>query len=246
MIVSIIMPTYNAASNVAESIESILAQTLSDWELIISDDCSTDETVNIVNGYTEQFDNIKLITSNKNQGSAIARNTAVDESSGRYIAFLDADDLWLPNKLERQLNFMIKFDIGLSNTSYQKFDASGNRGVVRSCEKVNYTDLLKSNSIGCLTVMYDTQKIGKNHMPNLRRKQDYALWLELLRNKVEHCYGLDEVLAKYRSQGGNTSNKTRAFKEQWFFYRHYLGLGVCNSIYFFSYYAFSGLLKFIK
>lgn len=246
MLVSIIMPTYNSSATIRQSIDSVICQTYHNWELIISDDCSSDDTVLIVKEYQSRGVNIILLESKKNMGSALARNNALDQAKGRYIAFLDSDDIWICDKLMKQMDFFYESKADAIFSSYQKFDSNKDRGIVQVPIKASYGGLLKTNYIGCLTVIYDTKKIGKIKMPNLRRKQDYALWLEILKIDGIKFYGMQEVLAKYRCEGGNTSNKTRALKEQWFFYREHLDFGLTKSIYYICNYSIFGLLKFLK
>ncbi|MFA0568294.1 glycosyltransferase family 2 protein [Vibrio gallaecicus] len=246
MKVSIIMPSYNSAATIGKSIESVLEQSYKDWELIISDDCSNDDIVSVVKVYQDQGYDIKLLRNDDNLGSGPTRNRAISIASGKYIAFLDSDDLWLPNKLSIQITYMKENDIAFSFTSYRKFDFQGQRGEHIVSSKVTYKQLLKSNPIGCLTVVYDCEKIGKCYMPALRRKQDYALWLNILDKYDIDAFGIPEVLAEYCCSGGVTSNKLDVIKDQWRFYRNHLKFGFVRSTYYFFFYATSGLKKYLK
>tara|TARA_B100000886_G_scaffold333529_1_gene287705 strand:+ start:814 stop:1563 length:750 start_codon:yes stop_codon:yes gene_type:complete len=197
-LVSIITPTYNSEKFISETINSILKQTYTNWELLITDDCSTDKTVEIVESYVKKDYRIKFFSLKKNSGAAIARNNSIKNSKGRYISFLDSDDLWLKNKLELQINFMKKGDYALTYTSYEKFKNKNTFISNIYCfDKLNYNDMLRNNYIGCLTAIYDSNLLGKILMPNIRRRQDYALWLKILK-KVDYAYGLDIILSKYR------------------------------------------------
>jgi len=197
-LVSIITPTYNSEKFISETIKSVLNQTYTNWELLITDDLSTDNTVAIVESHAKNDSRIKLFKLEKNSGAAIARNNSINNSRGRYIAFLDSDDLWLLNKLELQIEFMKKGNYALTYTSYEKFKNKDTFiSNIYSLNKLNYNNMLKNNYIGCLTAIYDSKLLGKMFMPNIRRRQDYALWLKILK-RIDYAYGLDMVLSKYR------------------------------------------------
>ena len=197
-LVSIITPSYNSGKFISETINSIINQTYTNWELLITDDLSTDNTIEIVESYAKNDSRIKLFKLEKNSGAAIARNNSINNSKGRYIAFLDSDDLWLANKLELQIEFMKKGNYALTYTGYEKFK---NKDTFISniyySNKLNYNNMLKNNYIGCLTAIYDAKILGKMLMPNIRRRQDYALWLKILK-RIDYAYGLNMVLSKYR------------------------------------------------
>lgn len=244
--VSIIMPSFNAEATLSDSIKSVQAQTLSDWELLITDDNSTDRTYEIALEFAAQDPRIKVFQLKKNRGAGMARNYSIEHARGRFIAFLDSDDLWLPEKLEKQLDFMRENDATLAYTAYQKFSSQGNRGVVHVPRKVAYRQLLRSCAIGCLTAMYDTEKTGgKRYMSAIRKRQDYALWLSILKSS-DYAWGLDEVLAKYRSDRGMTANKFTVFKYQWAVYRDLENVGLMRSCWYFLNYAVQGYLKHLK
>lgn len=230
-LVSIITPTYNSERFVAETIRSVLAQTYANWELLIVDDASSDETVSIVQQFAKQDDRIKLHTLQTNSGAAIARNTAIEMASGDYIAFLDADDLWKAEKLEKQIAFMQKNDIAVSFSSYELMDEAGNslQKMIKALPKVNYSKMLKSNYIGNLTGMYDASKLGKVYMPNIRKRQDWALWLQLVHN-VGYAYSLPEPLAIYRVRDNSiSSNKLNLLKYNYAIYRKARNFGTFKS-----------------
>lgn len=245
--VSIITPLYNCEKFISCTIESVLQQTYTNWEMIIVDDKSTDRSLQKAKYYARKDSRIKIIQSDKNNGAAIARNRAIKESNGHYIAFLDSDDLWLPNKLEYQVMFMFNNKITFSYTAYKKIDEDEtNRGVVSVPQSVTYYDLLNTNIIGCLTAMYDASKLGKLYMPNIARRQDYALWLKILRKEGE-AFGLDIPLAVYRVRDNSiSSNKLKAAAYQWKVYRDIEQLNLFKSIHHFINYSYHGFKKYIK
>lgn len=241
---SIITPLHNSENFLEKTINSVLEQTNKNWEMIIVDDCSSDKGLIIAENYAKQDGRIKIIKLEKNSGAAIARNFAIEVASGRFIAFLDSDDLWHPKKLENQINFMLERDVDFSYTFYSKIDELGkNSGVMTAPSKVGYADLLKTCVIGCLTVIYDSEKLGKIYMPKNTRREDYATWLSILK-KTDFAYGLPEVLAYYRVyHGQSSSNKLRMAKENWLIYRRVENLGFFRSLYYFSNYAVRGVLR---
>lgn len=245
-LVSIITPTYNSGKFILEAYNSILSQTYTNWEWVVTDDCSSDDTFMILSSLSDQDDRVKVYKSESNQGAGSARNISIKHASGRYIAFLDSDDLWLPNKLEKQVCFMSDNDLALSYTWYRKFTHySGDLGEIRAPKTITYKQLLKTNVIGCLTAIYDTEKVGKCYMPLIRKRQDFGLWLFILK-KTDRVAGLPEVLAKYRVDTGMTQNKVEVLKWQWKFYREVVGLSVVSSCYYFCHYAINGFLKYKK
>lgn len=196
-LVSVIMPSYNTASLIAESIQSVLDQSYASWELIIVDDCSSDDTDDIVRPFLSDK-RIRYIKNEKNSGAAVSRNKALLEAKGKWIAFLDSDDLWLPDKLEKQIRFMEDNGYFFSYTKYMEIDANGNSNhvVVSGPKKITKTSFYNYCWPGCLTVMYDRESIGLIQIKNIRKNNDYAMWLKVC-HKAD-CYLLDEVLAKYR------------------------------------------------
>lgn len=246
-IVSIIMPSYNSAQTIRESIESVQRQSLVDWELLITDDHSTDETKSIIKHYQIKDSRIKLFALESNGGAGVARNNSIENAKGRFIAFLDSDDVWHKNKLEKQIDFMIENGYALTYTAYQKIDTNGRLGgLIQPPLKVSYKELLKSNVIGCLTAVYDTELVGKVYMPHIRKRQDMALWLLIL-NKIDFAWCLNEVLAYYREGHVSlSSNKFKVLSSQWFFYRKYLMLNPFSSAYYFANYVFRAFYKHRK
>lgn len=244
-LVSIITPAYNSEKYIIDTIQSVKSQTYKNWEMIIVDDYSTDNTVNIVSEEMKKDSRIKLIKLNKNQGAAIARNTGINSAKGRYIAFLDSDDLWEPNKLEVQLNFMKANNVEFSFTSYKIVNEFGEETgkIIDVPSKIDYEGLLKNTIIGCLTVMLDIQKLGLVQMPNMRTRQDTALWLSILKRGYL-AYGIQQPLAKYRKKSGSiSSNKIKVAKQNWKLYRDIEKLSFLKSLWCFTNYAFNGIKK---
>jgi glycosyltransferase involved in cell wall biosynthesis len=242
--VSVITPLHNSAAYISETIESVLAQTYQAWELIVVDDVSTDQSVQIVEAFVERDARIKLIKLEENSGAAVARNTAIKAASGRYIAFLDSDDLWLPDKLDKQLAFMQMHGHPFTFSAYSRIDEQGQPlGLVGVPDKVSYRQMLKTSVIGCLTAMYDTVYFGKVYMPLIRKRQDYGLWLKLLK-QVEHAHGLQQPLGLYRVRRDSiSSNKLNTSTYNWRLYRDVENLSFLSSCYYFSHYAVRGLLR---
>jgi teichuronic acid biosynthesis glycosyltransferase TuaG len=247
LLVSIIMPCYNSSIYINLSIEAIINQTYTNWELLITDDNSSDNTINIINEYMSFDKRIKLFKLKINSGAAIARNNSIKNSNGRFIAFCDSDDIWIPNKLDRQLTFLIQNNFSLIYSAYQKIDNANNLGaIIKVPHIISYNDLLKTCSMGCLTVMYDSKKIGLNYFPIIRIRQDYALWLTILK-KIKVAYGLNEVLAYYRTR--NNSISSNKFKSAFYHFRvlrKIANLSFFKSTYYFLFYIFYGFTKYIK
>lgn len=218
---SIIMPTYNSEKYLCDSIQSAMAQSFDNWELIISDDGSEDKTLEIVKKFQSQDERIKLIRSPTNMGAANSRNAAVELAEGRYIAFLDSDDIWLPEKLSYQLDFMQLNDVAFSYARYQKINENGEL-ITDSCylpSKIDYHTLLGNQVIGCLTAVYDSEVFGKVYMPNIAKNEDFCLWLALLK-RVKYAYCCDETIAQYRVRKGSvSSNKFLSLYYVWIVYR---------------------------
>ncbi|HBA7972700.1 TPA: glycosyltransferase family 2 protein, partial [Escherichia coli] len=235
---------FNSEKTIQAAIESVRAQTYSSWELIISDDNSSDSTVEIVEKNVLYEPRIILIQHSENRGAGFSRNDAISKARGKYIAFLDSDDIWHEKKLEIQIRFMSERKLALSYTQYQKINMEGVKGkIIIPPGVTSYSELLKSNVIGCLTAVYDQEILGKMYMPLIRKRQDMALWLDILK-KIEFAYCVPEVLAFYR-EGHNSlsSNKIKILSSQWDFYRGHLKFGIFRSAYYFSFYVFKALKK---
>ena len=244
-LVSIIMPLYNCETFVEDAIQSILEQTYQNWELIIVDDMSTDNSYSVVEEYIRGEVRIKLHKMAENSGVAAARNYAIELAEGTFIAFLDSDDLWLPTKLVKQIEAMEMENILLSYGSYILIDENGNsRGIFKAKNKVSYEDMLKTSEIGTLTMMYNADDLGKYYFLEVGH-EDYVMKLQVLK-KVEFAKGISEPLAKYRVLNNSlSSNKFIAARWQWKIYREIENLSFLKSIYYFTIYTYIGLKKYI-
>lgn len=242
LLVSVIMPTYNSTGTVVESIQSVLSQTYKNWELIIVDDRSTDNTWQVIQTYADKYDNIRVYQNKENLGAGASRNFAIEKAKGRFIAFLDSDDLWTEDKLSEQIAFMLENDYPLTYTHYSRFTSEEELSVVTAPEYTTYKKLMYSNVIGCLTAVYDTEALGKRYMPLIRKRQDMGLWLDILKDTPK-AYCLPKPLAKYRMDSGMTANKFSVLSYQWKFYRDVVGLSLPRSLFTFSVYAVKGTMK---
>ena len=245
-LVSIITPLYNSEKFIVETIKSVLAQTYTNWEMLIVNDCSKDNGASIVEEYVEKDKRIKLFNNEKNMGVSFTRNRAIDLSNGKYIAFLDSDDLWYKEKLKKQIRMMEEKNISLSYTAYTKMNEDGSlRGKIEVPEKVNYKKLLKGNIMGCLTVIA-RKDILKDSYFRQTKQEDYILWLELLK-KVEFSYGIQESLAFYRVlENSRSSNKIDLVNFNWRIYREVEKLSLVESIYYFVIYLVKGIKRYMK
>lgn len=245
--VSIITPTYNSLQFLEDTLESILNQTYTNWELLITDDCSTDGTWELLQKYQKQDNRIKIFRLERNSGPGVARNNSIKQAQGRFIAFCDSDDLWKSEKLEKQVKFLIEKKIPFTYSAYQKIDFTGTKGGVISVPlKITYKDLLKTCSIGCLTAIYDTHKIGKVLFPEIRKRQDYGLWLKIFQI-IHYTTGMKEVLAYYRIRKNSvSSNKLVAAKYHYKVLREVGKVSLFKSWYYFLHYAFNAFFKYLK
>lgn len=235
VLVSVIMPTYNCGKYIGQSIQSVIDQTVTDWEIQIVDDCSTDHTDEVLKPYLKKYPNIHYYCLAENGGPAAARTEAIKRADGKYIAFLDSDDLWLPEKLEKQIAFMENTGAKFSCTAYSQMDDEGNdlHMVIVPPERTGYQKCIRlSNPIGNLTVIYDQEALGKFEVPMIRKRNDFALWLQILK-KTDYCYGMDEVLAVYRlgRKDSVSSKKLKQAKYHWQLYREIEGHGMVRSAY---------------
>ena len=233
ILVSIVTPVYNSEKYLEESMASVLAQTHENWEHILVDDCSSDSSAALIKSFQKKDPRIKYRRLEKNSGAGIARNRAIALAQGRYIAFLDSDDRWYPEKLEKQLRFMKQNDYHFTFTDYDMIDTAGEKlsKYIKCKPIVSYKSALYKNPIGCLTVMYDLDFFGKQYMPSIRKRQDYGLWLSLL--KKTNGYGLNECLASYRTGNESISaNKLDLLKYEWKIYREVEGLSWFKSAFF--------------
>lgn len=230
-LVSIIMPSYNTAPYIKQTIQSVLDQTYTNWELIIVDDCSSDNTDEVLAEIHDE--RIRYFKNEKNLGAAVSRNKALREAKGQWIAYLDSDDLWMPEKLEKQISFMEKNNYSFSYTNYEEIDADGNKtGVkVTGPKKITKTGMFNYCWLGCLTVMFNASKIGLIQIEDIKKNNDYAMWLKVC--KKTECYLLDEFLGQYR-KGRVGSVSTHSIKTMigWHYklYKEAEGMGTVASL----------------
>ena len=230
-LVSIIMPTYNCAKFIGKTIESVLNQTYSNWELIIVDDCSKDNTEEVVKAFNDS--RIKYNKLENNSGAAIARTEAMKIASGTYMAFLDSDDLWKKDKLEKQLKFMKENNYNFTCTAYEQINEAGEKlnKIIKTKTRADYNRILLDCPVGNSTVMYNVEKLGKFEVPNIRKRNDDCLWLQILK-KEKYIYGMTEVLMEYRIRSNSiSSNKFSLIKYHWQLYREIEHLSVFRSVF---------------
>ncbi|MBD0831205.1 glycosyltransferase family 2 protein [Aestuariibaculum sediminum] len=229
--VSIITPVFNCEKYLPECINSVINQTFVDWELILIDDCSTDSSRDIIEEYALKDSRIKTYFFNENVGAGIARNKGIDIAKRRFIAFLDSDDYWHDQKLELQLNFMLKNEYPFSYTRYYQLDKVNNpTKIINSPGSVNHLQLMFNNYIKTLTAIYDSNIVGKVFMPDYRKRQDWGLWFNIL-NKTKKAYCLKHPLAYYRTSNEESlsKNKLDLLKQNYLFYRRFLNKNVIVS-----------------
>lgn len=239
-LVSVVMPVHNSAATLGASVRSVLALTHADMELLITDDASTDDSWEMLAEFAQADKRVLPAKAPGPVGAAVARNLAIERARGDYLAFLDSDDLWLPTKAERQVAFAADSGAALTFTSYYKVEATyegdaatfiPNGRVVRARDRVDYRSMLQQDHIGCLTAMYDRRVLGSRFMPDMPKRQDYALWLSIMRDGVD-ARGLPEPLAIYRAgrAGSLSSNKIALIPHNWALYRDHEGLSVPRSL----------------
>ena len=244
--VSIITPSYNSSKFIGETIASVKNQSYTNWEMIIVDDCSKDNSVEVIETFCKEDKRIILIPLCNNVGAAEARNMALRKAKGRFIAFLDSDDLWEPEKLRIQIAFMIENNYAITCTHYKILDPnrkSINPRIIKSKPFVGYNGVLLYCPVGNSTVIYDSQIIGKVEVPNIKKRNDDALWLKIL--KIEkYIYGLDKVLASYRlTPNSISSNKFDLIKYHWQLYRKIENLSYFRSVFHIIVWAIIKILK---
>lgn len=243
---SVIMPCYNSGTFIRQAIESVRQQTYRDWELVVVDDGSTDDSADIIKGMERIDGRIKYFKNDTPSGSPIfPRNIGVKHAHGRYIAFLDSDDIWLPNKLERQLKMFDQYeDMVICFSNYEKMTEQGERNnrLIKASSMATYKQLLLGNVIGCLTAVYDTEKVGKVFFKN-HSHEDYILWLDILKQGYV-ARNTNTVEALYRVRGNSvSSNKLKTLSWQWDIYRNVEKIGLFRSCYYFLNYAYRGIKK---
>lgn len=244
-LVSIITPTYNCGRFIAETIATAQAQTYTNWEMIIVDDCSTDDTKQVVDAIAAEDPRIHYHCLEQNSGAAVARTRAMELAQGEYMAFLDSDDLWMPEKLERQLAFMKDNGYAFSCTAYEQIDEQSRSldRVIHTVTKTDYNRLLLDCPVGNSTVMYHVAAMGKFQVPNIRKRNDDALWLQMLK-KEKYIWGMDEVLMRYRIRSNSiSSNKLAVVKYHWILYRDIEHLSIPRSIFHICWWAVLKLLR---
>ncbi len=231
-LVSIIMPSYNTAPYIKETIQSVLDQTYTNWELIIVDDCSTDNTEEVL--ATINDSRIRYFKNEKNSGAAVSRNKALRAAKGQWIAFLDSDDLWMSEKLEKQINFMKKNGYSFSYTNYEEIDVDGNKTGIKITgpKRITKTGMFNYCWLGCLTVMFDADKIGLIQIEDIKKNNDYAMWLKVCQKA--DCYLLDEYLAQYRKgRAGSVSTHSIKTMIGWHYKLYYEAenMGITRSLF---------------
>jgi len=245
-LVSIITPTFNSAKYIAETIQSVQKQTYTNWEMIIVDDGSSDETAAIVKKNQETEQRIYFIEQSQNVGPAITRNKGIEHATGKYLTFLDADDIWFTDFIENSINTINKTGVPFVFSSYKR--SNENLEFVYSDfivpKKVTYTDILKTNSISCLTAFIDIEVAGKKLMPLIHKRQDMGLWLKYLK-EIPFAYGIQETKAVYRIRKNSLSRKkSNLIKYQWQFYREVENLSILQSTYYMLQWMYRGFMKY--
>lgn len=246
-LISIITPVYNSEKYLSTTIESVISQTYENWEMLLVDDCSTDHSAEIICKYARTDSRIKYVMLEQNGGAAVARNKGLELTKGRYIAYLDADDVWLPMKLEKQLAFMKVNHIVFSCCDYERIEEDGKPigKIVHMPKTIKYEQLLRNTIIQTVGVIVDLNSVNKKLlvMPNVRRGQDSATWLQILRNGVVFI-GQNEVLAQYRRAPQSlSSNKLNAIKRTWYLYREVEHLSLPKSFFCLFGWAYHASLK---
>ena len=232
--VSVIVPVYNSADLISNTLTSVINQTHKNIEILVINDFSSDNSVDIIKEYIDKDSRVKLFSLTQNSGVAVARNTGLENAEGEYIAFLDSDDSWAKDKIERQLSFMVEHDYKFSFTSYERIDDQGNKKNITAPENVHYRKLLNGNLIGCSTVMIRSDIIKDLSFPLLRKRQDYAFWLKILKSGVV-AHGLNENLTFYKVRTRSlSSNKFKLIKYQWQLFRKVEKMNLLCAFYYFS------------
>lgn len=247
-LVSVIMAVYNSSSYLKEAINSVIQQSYPYWELIIIEDNSDDNSLEIIKEFSHSDTRIKYLENDINLGAGLSRNRGIEHAKGEFITFLDSDDLWSNKKLEIHINFMIKHDASFSHCSYEYIDEKGNslnKKLTVSSNPVTYTDLLKRTEISCLTAIFNARKIGKYFMSDHRVKQDYALWLKILRDG-HLSIPLEKSLAYYRQRkDSNTSIKYKLILKHIFFLRQTQNFSYIRAIYYTWFWIYNGIKRHI-
>ena len=244
-LVTIVTPSYKSKEYIEETINSVINQDYSNYEMIIVDDCSPDHSADFIRGILPD-NRFRLIELSQNVGAAEARNVALSKANGRFVAFLDSDDIWYKEKLSIQIEYMKKHSIAFSFSSYDIIDENGKYlgKKVIAPKEINAQQYLGNTIIGCLTVIIDRCKVGEFRMPNLKSSHDMALWYEIMKDNNIKAYGINLPLASYRLLStSNTANKYKAAVDVWRVYRDYLKIGFSRSCFLFISYAFNAVKK---
>lgn len=244
--VSIITPCYNSAPFLKETIESVINQTFTDWEWIITDDKSSDNSVEIIREINNP--KIKLIIADKNGGAGHARNLSLEKATGRFITFLDADDFWEPNFLEEMVNFMKKEKAEIAYSNYARCDENLVPKIddFKADKEVTFNNLLKTCRLSLLSSMYDSERVGKEFFPEGSKREDHVMWLNLLK-KIPVGKPLPKTMAKYRMHASSISRKkTNIMKDQYLVYKDYMKFSTLKSWYYTANWAFNGFIKYSK
>ena len=244
--VSIITPVFNSSKFLEETIASVLNQTFTDWEWMITDDQSTDNSVEIIQKINDS--RIQLILSDKNGGAGHARNLSLKQASGRFITFLDADDFWEPNFLEEMISFMKKENTELAYSNYARCDENLNPVIedFKADKPVTFDNLLKTCRLSLLSSMYDSQRVGKEYFPEGSKREDHVMWLNLLK-KIPVGKPLPKTMAKYRMHQSSISRKkSNIVKDQYLVYKDYMNFSTVKSLYYTANWALNGFMKYSK
>ncbi|MBM7606285.1 glycosyltransferase involved in cell wall biosynthesis [Metabacillus crassostreae] len=243
-LVSVIMPAYNCGEFIGFSLDSVIDQTYRNWEVIVVDDCSKDNTEEIIKEYILKDSRIKYYRLPTNSGAALARNKAIEHARGKYIAFLDSDDVWRNDKLTKQITFMKLNDYNFTCTSYSKIDELGNdlNRIIRTKSRRDYEGILKTCP-GNSTIVYNAEQLGKFKIPNIKKRNDYVLWLQVIK-KEKYLYGLEESLSSHRIRSNAiSSKKSSLISYHWKVYREIEDLSIMKSCFLIMYWVFATLFK---
>ena len=244
--VSIITPCYNSSKFLQQTIDSVLNQTFTDWEWLITDDKSTDHSVEIINKVKDE--RIKLTVAEKNGGAGHARNLSLEKATGRFITFLDADDFWEPNFLEEMVSFMKKENAELAYSNYSRCDENLIPKIddFKADKNVTFNNLLKTCRLSLLSSMYDSQRVGKEFFPEGSKREDHVMWLNLLK-KIPVGKPLPKTMAKYRMHASSISRKkTNIMLDQYLVYKDYMKFSTLKSMYYTANWAINGFMKYSK
>ena len=244
--ISIISPVYNSSKYLHQTIASVLDQTFSDWEWLITDDCSNDNSVEIIKSTNDS--RIKLLQSEENGGAGHARNLSLEKATGRFITFLDADDFWEPNFLEEMVSFIKKENVELAYSNYSRCDENLQPKIedFKADKVVTFNNLLKTCRLSLLSSMYDSQRVGKEFFPEGSKREDHVMWLNLLK-KIPEGKPYPKTMAKYRMHASSVSRKkTNIMKDQYLVYKDYMKFSTLKSWYYTANWAFNGFMKYSK